>query len=66
MDSIWLMPPPLPLQPVSLWIVLSGLSVSVVPPTATTLGEMAGQLVTAPVSPEDATNVTPGWMKWES
>ncbi len=34
--------------------------VSVVPPTPSTLGETAGQMVIPPVSPEDATNVTPG------
>ncbi len=39
---------------------------SVVPPTLTTLGETAGQMVPAPLSPEAATNVTPGVVKKES
>ena len=35
--------------------------VSVVPPTATTLGLEAGQLVTLPMSPVLAVTATPGW-----
>jgi hypothetical protein len=35
--------------------------VSVVPPTATTWGLVAGQLVTLPASPVLAVTATPGW-----
>ena len=35
--------------------------VSVVPPTATTFGLVAGQLVTLPASPVLAVTATPGW-----
>src|SRR5262249_1343727 len=56
---------PLP-QPVSLDMVFDDVSIKVVPPTATTLGETAGQIVPAPLSPEAATNVTCGVVKNES
>ena len=33
------------------------------PPTASTFGEAAGHEIGAPLSPEDATNATPAWLK---
>src|SRR5437016_4313384 len=57
--SILLGPPPLPFQPVSLSQFPAASTLSVVPPTATTLGEDAGQEVGAPVSPELVTYVMP-------
>src|SRR5258706_8391587 len=60
--SIVLGPPPLPFQPVSLSQFPAASTFSVVPPTATTLGEEAGHDVGAPVSPELVTNVMPPLM----
>ena len=56
---------PLP-HPVSLAMVFEEVSRRVVPPTLTTLGETAGQVVPAPESPEAATKVTPGVVNTES
>ena len=33
------------------------------PPTASTFGDAAGQEMGAPLSPDDATNATPEWLK---
>src|SRR5258706_11324855 len=55
-------PPPLPFQPVSLTQFPAGSTLSVVPPTASTLGEDAGQEAAAPLSPEQVTNVMPPFM----
>ncbi len=37
--------------------------VNCVPPTASTFGEAAGHETGAPLSPEEATNATPAWLK---
>ena len=59
------MPPPLPLQAVSEVTVLPTMF-SVVPPTATTFGELEGQMTPDPLSPLEAKKVIPGLLKYES
>jgi hypothetical protein len=39
---------------------------SVVPPTATTFGELEGQMTPDPLSPLEAKKVIPGLLKYES
>src|SRR5215469_14539579 len=63
------MPPPEPFQPTSEVRLSLASRASVVPPTATTLGDMAGYPPGAPLSPEEAMNLTAPWpagvVKWE-
>src|SRR4051794_36144212 len=64
--ELTLQPLPAPLHAVSVAFrdVLVGFCCSEVPPTATTFGELAGNCVPNPSSPELKTIATPGWLKY--
>ncbi len=57
-------PEPVPLHTSSLDHVLSPFSCRVVPPTAVTYWDAAGNSTPYPLSPEEAVIITPGWLKY--